>query len=382
MNIITIGLIIISLTYATLILSYAYYFTKLNIHTPNCQIENHLYVSIIIPARNESNCILNLLQTIKNQNYPYKYFEIIIIDDASTDNTYQVVQQFASQNPEINCIILRIEDDTVKPTYKKYAISKAIKISKGDLIVTTDADCIVGPDWITGIVCKYNKTKAKIMPGLVAYHKDEDSFQKMQHLEFLSLIASGAAAVEAGFPIMCNGANLVYEKKAFESVNGFDANDQFASGDDVFLLLKLKKKYGSQCISVLNNKNTIVYTQAKENLTEFTQQRIRWVSKTRGYKDVSIILVAGIVFLLNAGIVFSFMMGFVYPDFLLLSLYLFLIKVIVDFPILLAITSFLNRKDLLAYYLPLQLVYLPYVLIIGTIGNFLSYQWKGRRINK
>ena len=86
--------------------------------------------------------------------------------------------------------------------------------------------------------------------------------------------------------------------------------------------------------------------------------------------------------MLNAGIVFSFMMGFVYPDFLLLSLYLFLIKVIVDFPILLAITSFLNRKDLLAYYLPLQLVYLPYVLIIGTIGNFLSYQWKGRRINK
>ncbi len=290
-------------------------------------------------------------------------------------------QEGCYQHIELNCKLLKIEDNIQKKTYKKFAISKAIQASSGDLIITTDADCIVCPDWVSGIVSKYKQTKAKIIVGLVAYHKDDNAFQKMQHLEFLSLIASGAAAVQSGFPIMCNGANLIYERKAFDEVNGFDSDDQFASGDDVFLLLKIKKYFGKQSIFVLNDQNTIVYTQAKKNLSEFIHQRIRWASKTKGYKDFSILLVAGIVFAYNVSIILTLLLGLISHNYLLFSLYLFGIKVIVDFPIMYSITKYMNRKDLLAYYLPIQILYLPYMLIIGVISNFVSYQWKGRTVN-
>ena len=368
------------LAYLCLILTYTHFFKKIGYTKSNYQLDAYIKVSIIIPARNESHCILELMQSVKNQTYPYQFMEVIVVDDASTDDTFDVVQHFINQYPELNCKIIRIEDDTFKPTYKKFAITKAIQISTGEIIITTDADCIVTPEWILSIVSMYKQTKAKMLVGLVAYYKDGNAFQKMQNLEFLSLIASGAAAVKLGCPIMCNGANLIYERKAFDEVNGFNSNDKFASGDDVFLLLKLKKHFGAKSIFVLNDKNTIVYTQAKKSLSEFIHQRLRWASKTKGYKDFSILFVAGIVFLYNASIILTLLFGVIYQKLLVFSLGLFLFKMIVDFPIIYLVTKFMNRKDLLVYYIPLQIVYLPYVLIIGIISNFVSYQWKGRII--
>ncbi len=382
MNIFNIGFIIILLAYSIIILSYAYFFAKLKRNQLDYQIVDHIKVSIIIPARNEAHCILNLLQSIKNQNYPLVFIEIIVVDDSSTDDTFKTVKKFTDQYPDFNCKILKIEEDIVNPTYKKFAISKAILQSRGELIITTDADCIVGPYWVSGIVNTYQQTKVKMLVGLVAYHHDKSVFQKMQHLEFLSLIASGAAAIASGFPIMCNGANLIYERKAFDEVNGFDSNEKYASGDDVFLLLKIKKHFGKESIYAINDKNVIVYTEAKKTFPEFFQQRIRWASKTKGYKDITILMVAGIIFLFNASILITLILGTFKHEFLNLSLSLFIIKIIVDFPILFNITGFINRKDLLLYFIPLQIIYFPYVLIIGTISNLVSYQWKGRKINR
>jgi len=132
----------------------------------------------------------------------------------------------------------------------------------------------------------------------------------MQHLEFLSLVASGAASVNSGFPVMCNGANLIYEKKAFDEVNGFDANENYASGDDVFLLLKMKKHFGKRSISVLNKPKAIVYTEAKKTLSELTHQRLRWASKTKGYRDFAILFVAAIVFGFNLSIITNLLLCF------------------------------------------------------------------------
>jgi cellulose synthase/poly-beta-1,6-N-acetylglucosamine synthase-like glycosyltransferase len=275
---------------------------------------------------------------------------------------------------------LRLEDNIGSKTYKKDAITKAIHIISGDLIVTTDADCVAGNDWIKEIVAFYSQTNAKMIVGLVAYQNDNTVFQKMQHLEFLSLVASAAAAVNAGMPIMCNGANLIYEKTAFDEVNGFDTNENYASGDDVFLLLKIKKHFGKDSIYALKNKHAIVYTEAKKTISTFTQQRLRWASKTKGYRDIGILFVAAVVFGFNLSIISNFILGYFYPLFLSLAIHVLILKIIIDFPILCIICNYIKRNDLLLYYIPLQLLYLPYILLIGTIGNFISFSWKGRKI--
>lgn len=373
-------LIVISVMYSILILCYSVFFKRSVIIKTEDKIAAFVKVSIIIPARNEAQRIGYLLNSILDQSYPADYIEVIVIDDASTDKTYQIAKTFADDNPSLHFKVLKIEENKQRTTYKKYAISKAIAVADGDLIVTTDADCMVGVDWIKGVVNAYKHTKAKMLVGLVAYHNDNVAFEKMQHLEFLSLIASGAAAVESGYPIMCNGANLIYEKKAFNEVNGFKTNDDFASGDDVFLLLKMKKHFGKKSISVLTDKDTLVYTQATKTLKDFTNQRLRWASKTRGYKDFNILLVAGIVFAFNLAIIACSFYGICDISFLFYGLLMLILKIFIDFPIILAITKFVNRKDLLIFYLPMQIFYLPYIVIIGVIGNFVSYKWKGRTI--
>lgn len=378
----TLLLFIICLLYLILIVSYAFFFSKAIELEITDTIDNPVKVSVIIPARNEAHCIGNILNLLKNQTYPSEFIEIIIVDDDSTDDTYKIVNSFTEQNSLLNCKILRISESKSNIKYKKQAVSKAISISEGDLIITTDADCSVGPDWIKCIVTAYKKTNAKMLVGMVAYHNDNTVFEKMQHLEFLSLIASGIAAIQSGFPIMCNGANLIYEKIAYHDVNGFYSNDKFASGDDVFLLLKIKKYFGNNSIFALTDPRTLVYTQASKTLKDFTNQRLRWASKTSGYRDINILLVAGIVFVFNLGILICFLYGIVDSGFFVYALIMILFKIVVDFPILHRITLYMNRKDLLKYYIPLQILYFPYILIIGVLSNFISYRWKGRTISK
>ena len=378
----TLLLFIICLLYLILIVSYAFFFNKAIALKITDIIDNPVKVSVIIPARNEAHCIGNILNLLKNQTYPSEFIEIIIVDDDSTDDTYKIVNSFTEQNSLLNCKILRISENKSNIKYKKQAVSKAISISEGDLIITTDADCSVGPDWIKCIVSAYKKTNAKMLVGMVAYHNDNTVFEKMQHLEFLSLIASGIAAIQLGFPIMCNGANLIYEKKAYHDVNGFYSNDKFASGDDVFLLLKIKKYFGNNSIFALTDPETLVYTQASKTLKDFTNQRLRWASKTSGYRDINILLVAGIVFVFNLGILICFLYGIIDPDFFVYALIMIVFKIVVDFPILHRITLYMNRKDLLKFYIPLQILYFPYILIIGVLSNFISYRWKGRIISK
>jgi glycosyltransferase involved in cell wall biosynthesis len=99
-------------------------------------------ISVIIPARNEEKNISSLLQSIANQTYPKNLLEIIVVDDNSTDKTAEIAQQF----PFVKLISLK--ENSIN-SYKKKAIEIGIAACSGNLIVTTDADCIVKPHWLS-----------------------------------------------------------------------------------------------------------------------------------------------------------------------------------------------------------------------------------------
>ncbi len=330
--------------------------------------------SIIIPARNEMENIANCLSDILNQSYSSNFFEIIVVDDHSDDQTSKTAKNILNNYQNGKVISL---PDTEKG--KKAAIKTGVDNASGKLIITTDADCRFNKDWLKSIVSFYEAEKPKIISGPVAFHNEKNAFEKMQSLEFMSLIASGAGAISIGAPILCNGANLAYEKKAFEAVNGFKSDSQYFSGDDIFLLLKIRKRFGKDAIRFIKDKNSIVYSLSQKTLKSFIQQRIRWVSKSKGYTNLAIILASLLVYLFNYGIFAGLILSIWFEGLFLFSVILFIIKLLIDLPIMTGISLFMKKAGMLWYYIPVQILYLPYVSIIGFIGNFITFKWKGRK---
>ena len=374
----------ISFVYCNLILYLTYYFNKFvkksNLYKPEYSSNQNIFVSVIIPCRNESENIENILNNLFNQSYNKSLLEIIVVDDDSEDDTYLKAVNFSEKHSDLNIKLIKINHDSSKPLFKKFAIDTAIQTANGELIFTTDADCKIHHDWVKSIVDFYKLNYPKMIVGMVTYMNDNNFFMKIQHLEFLSLIATGIGAIEGGYPIMCNGANLIYQKQAYIEVNGFDGNNKYVSGDDIFLMLKFKKHYGIKSIQNCNNKSSVVYTKAENSLKGFVNQRIRWGSKTKGYKDINIFVTGGIIFLYSV-VTFCFLLySIINIQFVKYYLILTFIKCVIDFPILYQITAFVNRKDLLKNFLFVEILYIPYFVIISIFSLFKSYNWKGRMV--
>ncbi|MCB2221333.1 MAG: glycosyltransferase [Bacteroidetes bacterium] len=373
-------LLIFGVIYIGLIMFYTWGWFHLDTYQPGSDIPIDIKASIIIPARNEEDNIGLLLEDLAIQDAPNDTFEIIIADDNSSDNTVMIVEAFIKAHAGLNIRLIRIRNQKQVQTFKKHAISTAIADSTGDLIITTDADCRVNPGWLSGMMQFYQENKPKMILAPVAFHHEKSLFEKMQSLEFLSLIAITGGAIRMGNPVMCNGANLAYEKKAFYETGGFD-QDSFTSGDDVFLLLKMKKKYGSRSIRFLKYFNSIVYTKAQKTLKSFYHQRTRWASKNKGY-DLRILLVSFSVYMVNLLLVVGFFYSLCHPGFWKPFLIATLLKAMIDIPILIGITTFVKQTKILLYGIPLILFYPIYIVFIGAMGIVATYQWKGRKVTK
>lgn len=349
-----------------------------NLQSAICNLQSS--VSIVIAARNEENNISNCINDIIKQNYPKELFEIIIVDDASTDNTVNSIEKIILKNSDCKINLLKLKDDTTISAHKKRAISEGIKNATRELIITTDADCRMNENWLSSIISFYEKNNCKMIIAPVQFLKSGNIFQKFQQLEFTGLIGITAAAAFLNEPIMCNGANLLYEKNAFNSLNGFESSENKASGDDVFLMLKFKKEFSAGAIKFIKSKDAIVWTSAKSSVSEFISQRKRWASKSTNYNDFSTTIVALIVFLTNISIVVSIVLLFINPVFIGVCFTVFGIKCVVDFIFFLSISKFFGIRNLLWVVIPEQLLYIFYVAIIATIAPFGSYEWKGRRV--
>lgn len=374
--------LIVAITYVCSILFLGYGWLKTPQHV---EIDDELStrVSVIIAARNEEYTISMCLRALVNQSYPTTHMEIIVVDDNSEDTTARHIQRFCEQYQFIKLISL---DEKKGEAGKKKAIEKAIQHSTGELILTTDADCVMDMDWLRLMVSYHTKTNAQLIAGPVCFHKEKTAFEKMQSLEFMALIASTAGAIHFNKAILCNGANLLYTRNAYDQVNGFEGIDASPSGDDVLLMYKIKKRFPGE-IKFLKNEDAIVYTKAKKNVSEFLNQRLRWASKKlsqlNGETCRLSMVIYGFNFLLLALPLLYLFVPLTHPSvvfFYKTWITLFLTKWLIDFLLLFLATSFFKKKKWLIYFIPEQLMYVPYVVYTGLLGTWRKYEWKGRKI--
>ena len=332
-------------------------------------------VSIMIAARNEERMIESTIQDILAQDYPAHLLQLIVVDDHSKDRTSEIVLSFI--DPRVKLINLNEKEPL--NSYKKKAISEAIKVSNAELIISTDGDCRMGPNWLKSIVTLYESGDYKMISSPVSYFEEQNIFEEMQSLEFLFLIGLGASGIGNGNPTTCNGANLAYRRDVFHELKGFQGIDHLASGDDELFMHKVASAYPNG-IGFCKSRDAVVYTHAKANLGEFIQQRKRWASKSTSYKNKGIVILGVLIWLFNLSIIITALAGFIDPKFWLIALVTILLKMLAEFIFLVPICRFRERMKLL-YYLPLlNLIHIFYLVYIGIAGNSGKYKWKGRLV--
>lgn len=364
-------ILIISALYLVCIFAFTYGLYNLKERFFTFNKKNELKVSVLIAARNEENNIEILLKSLYNQTFAKDLFEVIIIDDHSKDNTLLIVENFIKENNDIDLKIFNAEKEG-----KKFAISQALHLAHNELVVVTDADCVLKTTWIESIVNFYKEKKCKMILAPVLLSPAETFFEKIQVLEHLSLIGSTAGSANICFPVMCNGANMAYEREAALEVEKFRKDFNIPSGDDMFLMEQFIKNYGHQSVKFLLSKSAIVETKTCKTVSEFFRQRRRWVSKTKAYTNWKILTTAFTVLFFNLSIVSLFVSAFFIPALWSLYFLLTLLKFFIDLPLLKNITSFMNQSSLLKWTLPLEFIYPFYVVFTAISGMLINVKWK------
>lgn len=347
---------IILLLYIQKILDYSSGWNKLY----SLEDSQDVKLTIIVAFRNEADKLPELLKNLQAQNYPLSLVQFIFVDDFSEDNSFDVVNSFSFKKTLLQ---------SPRPG-KKAAIEYALKNANNDIILTTDADCSLGPNWIRKLINPFIEENAQLVFGPVVFSDHTTLFYKFQAIEFMSLIASGAGAAGNNRPFMCNAANMAFRKSIFVSNQGY-----IASGDDVFLLHHVKRNKGR--IFFVKEREAIVRTNPKPTLSDFINQRKRWASKSSSYKDRSALWSAFLVFSTNFFLIY-FIIMLQFKIFILMYLF----KSIIDYLFLRKVSVFFHFQKLMHLFWILQIIYPFYIVWVSVASQFYSYNWKNRVYKK
>lgn len=378
MAFIFIFIILLLAAHAVLIENYRRWFLKIPPFIAALEIQPLVSFTVIIAARNEEDNISRCLQTVLNQNYPPHLFEVIVVDDFSTDNTAAVIQSLQQQFSNLR--LLQLEKILPKKqlnSYKKKAIELAIQQAKGEWIVTTDADCTVSHEWLR-IFDSFIQQKNSVFVAAPVKLINIGSFISIfQCLDFMSLQGITAASVHHGFHSMCNGANLAYNKKVFYEVNGFRGIDNIASGDDMLLMHKIYMRYKKK-VHFLFSQKSVAETLPMQTWKAFFNQRIRWASKADKFDDKRILLVLVFIYLFNLSFLLLPFASIWYKNVWWVWLAMFAAKTIIELRFMVPVARFFEEEKLLWWFPLMQPFHVLYTIVAGWLGKFGRYTWKGR----
>ncbi|HEX6893330.1 MAG TPA: glycosyltransferase [Chryseolinea sp.] len=331
--------------------------------------KSRLFISVVIPVRNEESNIGRLLADFEIQDH--SDFEIIVVDDHSEDTTIHFVREATARNPRLR-VINNAGDG------KKAALTSGIKAAKGPIIVTTDADCRISREWLS-VFAQFFEDKAVMMAFGGVRMEAKSLFSNIQSLEFASLIGTGMAMASWNYPVMCNGANLAFRKSVFEEVDGYTDNLHIPSGDDEFLMRKILALYPTG-IKPVFHRQSVVSTVPNSTFKEFFQQRIRWAGKwsyNNSLLSRTLALFVVCFQLITLLLPLFVTTGWMDPE---TCVILVLLKVSFEFLFLERLTKFLSLRWNWLSFAIIQVLYPVYVIVIGVLSNFNSFEWKGRKL--
>lgn len=329
--------------------------------------------SVIIAVRNESENIKQCIQSILDNEIKENLYEIIIVDDHSTDDTLAKIQNFHNDN-------IRFIQQKEGINGKKAALTLGISLAKFPIIICTDADSNVGKNWIETHTLAYHDYTVKFNTGIVLPEMNETILSKFQWLDFAATMAITANGIYRQSYFLANGANLSYQKHTFDKVKGFENIEILASGDDVFLASKIAAQY-PESVRFLKSKNAIVHTKAEANWSSFFAQRKRWATKSMQSGNSKVIYIQSFVFVFSVALMVGLILSITaFHQALPAVLLALVLKMLTDYLFLDQLTNYFENKKVMKYFIPCFFIYFGHIIISGYFALFPSnYSWKGRR---
>ena len=332
-------------------------------------------VTVIVSAHNEANRIQPLLDCLAKIDYPADQWEVVIVDDRSTDDTARLVLKAAETNPRVRLMQVAACPPEVAP--KKYAILSAINATEGDIIVTTDADCRPGPGWLKSMVGAFRKDIGVVLgfSPIIGSPENTKFLPGFQWLDSLSLAATAAGATGWRRGVTACGRNFAYRRQAYEQADGFGSTITLGSGDDDLLMHRILGRLTWR-IGYAQGERAAVPTAPAATWGELFQARIRHASKMRHY-PLNVQALGLLLFLVNIAVATSIvgvLLGYAGP-----SAVIFLaVKALLDFLILRRASALLIPGPGLSWF-PVAFALHPFYLIgVGLLGLREQYRWKDR----
>lgn len=325
-------------------------------------------VSVLTAFRNEAPNLQKLLNSLLLQTHSDA--EFIFIDDHSSDGGEQIIAQCTDSRVKL----LQLSG----ASGKKAALAMGIEHARSEIVLSTDADCRMGPQWLELMCAPFKNAEVQMVSGPVVFEQEATFWQRWMKLEFIGLVAMGASGIALNKPSMCNGANLAYRKSVFD--RSF-LHENLPSGEDVFMMLHLhQRKHNS--VVFCHQQQAMVYTEAPETLRTFIHQRIRWASKSTAYPSIRLKMEALMLVCYHLASLALWIAVPFEPLFLLPALLMFVLKVLNDRAFYKACLPFFNANHLMKKFILselLHLIYIPFFAVLGLKG---TYQWKGRKNSK
>jgi len=343
-------------------------------------ISGNLKYSIIIAAHNEETNIEACLRSVFLQTLSADRYEVILVNDRSTDSTLEKAKALKAVYPNLSIITITKTEAGFSP--KKYAVIQGVAAARNEIIVVTDADCRVLPTWLSVIGACFTQNTG-LVQGITTYEYIQGMsriFFGIQALDFLSHGIIAAAAIGKNFPINSNANNLAFRKKAYDDVGGYGAAGSVVSGDDDLLLQRLwKNKTWKICY--MSNSDGSVITYPARTLRDMFEQRKRWGSKTVHYNTKQVLFLGGI-FLFYIALLCMCVAACFSKTALIVAALMWLVKISGEYILLIPGAKLFNKKELLSYTIPGSFFQLFMVLAAVIMGVFGKFGWKDQTFRR
>jgi len=322
--------------------------------------------TVIVAARNEENNIRRCLNSLGKLEYPEDKLEVLIVDDRSTDKTGEIIDEFISERENFHKIIP--DEPKGKMVGKVNALATAIREANGQIILTTDADCVVKPLWVKTITSFYQDDV-----GMVDSYTTQlanNSFGGMQAIDFIYLLLVGGGTINLGIPISCIGNNMSFCKKTYDEIGGYAALP-FSVTEDFTLLRAIYKLKRYKILFPLE-KDALVTSIPCPDFKSLYRQKKRWAVGGLG------VPVRGF-FIMFWGYVANLAILLIPLFYSPVWLYLVFFKIAIDLFVLYPIHQKMGITKNLKYFFAYQIYYILYVLALPFIVlASRKVVWKGR----